>query len=353
MGSSEEAKNNGGKKESLRSRMKNPFSKKRHSQSEDSRTQQDGGAAQCTSPKPAGPLRVLSNEETDSEPPPSYDSIANTGASVPSSSNTSPQARRGIWASSRASRGTRQTRVSDDDEYAFLARFDTVFVVDDSGSMRFGSSWDEAKTVLSEIAKVCAKYDDDGLDIYFLNHKSGAIAPTNKGHGGYYGINTAAGVEDIFNQVRPDGLTPTGEALYGIMLPYLAAYEKAAATGQQTSMRPVNIIVITDGAPTDDLPENIRTLARRLDRLYAPPSQVGIQFFQVGNDRRATRALKELDDDLKGNKDDKEEDKVRDMVDTVTWDNRDAKVLMPETVLKTVLGAVHRKLDNKNQASRR
>lgn len=39
--------------------------------------------------------------------------------------------------------------------------------------------------------------------------------------------------------------------------------------------------------------------ARELDRVYAPVSQVGIQFVQIGNDEGATEFLELLDNGLK------------------------------------------------------
>jgi hypothetical protein len=60
-----------------------------------------------------------------------------------------------------------------DDPYAFLSTFDTVFVIDNSGSMA-GHSWREVKEVLSAITPICTTYDDDGVDVYFLNARNPA-----------------------------------------------------------------------------------------------------------------------------------------------------------------------------------
>lgn len=54
-----------------------------------------------------------------------------------------------------------------DDPYAFLATFDTVFLIDDSGSMA-GRSWRETRDALETIIPVCVQYDTDGIDINFL-----------------------------------------------------------------------------------------------------------------------------------------------------------------------------------------
>jgi hypothetical protein len=48
----------------------------------------------------------------------------------------------------------------------------------------------------------------------------------------------------------------------------------------------------------DDPESTIIAIAKRLDGVHAPLSQLGIQFIQVGNDERASNALRELDDTL-------------------------------------------------------
>jgi len=50
--------------------------------------------------------------------------------------------------------------------------------------------------------------------------------------------------------------------------------------------------------PADDPESVIVTAAKRLDARHFPLSQVGIQFVQIGDDARATDALKELDENL-------------------------------------------------------
>jgi len=107
--------------------------------------------------------------------------------------------------------------------------------------------------------------------------------------------------------------------------------------------KPVNVIVITDGCPTDDPEAVIVQHAKRLDKIEAPSYQVSVQFFQVGRDSDASQALRELDDDLS-------EQGIRDVVDTVTWDVKDSTrehELTADGILKVVLGAVIRRLDRK------
>jgi uncharacterized protein YegL len=199
-----------------------------------------------------------------------------------------------------------------------------VFVLDDSGSMR-GRSWRESKEALAAIAPICTKYDADGIDIYFLNERHV-----------YRNITSASAVNEIFTTVTPRGGTPTGQRLHNILKPYLDGYST-----DPTGTKPINIIVITDGVPTDDVESPIISAAKKLDKLDAPPWQIGIQFFQVGNEPEARQHLKDLDDNLAEMAGDND---MRDIVDTVPY-KQGENVINADGILKVVLGAVNRRLD--------
>ncbi|KAI9817551.1 MAG: hypothetical protein M1827_001163 [Pycnora praestabilis] len=218
-----------------------------------------------------------------------------------------------------------------DDPYAFLSSFDTIFLIDDSGSMA-GRSWRETSAALRTVTPICTAHDADGVDLYFLNH------PDNVE---YKNITTTIAVEQIFSTVRPMGGTPTGIRLNNILKPYLREYESKPDT-----TKPLNIIVITDGVPSDDVESVIINAAKKLDKFDAPAWQVGIQFFQVGNEQGAAAALQELDDGLA-----EVGGGVRDIVDTVPWTSANGEGLNGEGILKVVLGAVNRRLDRKSRAS--
>ncbi|KKY25884.1 putative von willebrand factor [Phaeomoniella chlamydospora] len=225
-----------------------------------------------------------------------------------------------------------------DSQYAFLAQFDTVFLIDDSGSMA-GGRWRETSEALAAITPICTEQDEDGIDIYFLNHRR-----QNSNLGGYQNVKSPSEVREIFGVASPRGGTPTGTRLNHILRPYLTQLEQEAARiqeGFENTIKPLNIIVITDGEATDDVTSVIVQAARRLDKIEAEPWQIGIQFFQVGKEPGAAQSLQELDDELS------DEFNIRDMVDTVPWTGDDGSKLTAEGILKTVLGSVHRKLDRR------
>lgn len=228
-----------------------------------------------------------------------------------------------------------------------------------------GRSWAEVRLALKSITPICVTHDPDGIDIYFLNQ------PDQER---FKRIKSVREVECIFDQVRPGGGTRTGGRLMHILGGYFRGIEEqqrrrrahtAANTANATTTtfisrgrerrrdefeagedefpRPLNIIVITDGIPSDDPESVIIHAARKLDALDAPPWQVGIQFFQVGEEQGAADALRELDDGLveRGGG-------VRDMVDTVPWSGGRGKGLTAEGILKVLLGGVNRRLDRKD-----
>ena len=228
-----------------------------------------------------------------------------------------------------------------EDPYSFLGTFDTVLLIDDSGSMA-GRGWREVSQALSTIAPIITKHDEDGTDIYFMNHKSNDPGAPSDGvaAGGYRGIKRAATVTEIFERVRPGGGTPTGTRVHNILRPYLLKLEKEMGEGRE--VKPLNLIVLTDGVPSDDVESVLINAAKKLDKLDAPPFQIGVQFFQVGNEEGAKEALEELDDELSN----LVEGGIRDIVDTVTWASSEGSItLTGELILKCLLGAVNRRLD--------
>ncbi|KAK4863970.1 hypothetical protein LT330_010325 [Penicillium expansum] len=267
-----------------------------------------------------------------------------------------------------------------DSQYAFLGEFHTIFLVDDSSSMR-GELWEEAKDAIAAIAPVCTKYDSEGIDIYFINHrpKSNSDSKYSSNYtynynytsnpsrrpkldaGGYHNIKTAQRVSEIFSSVRPAGGTGVGSRLFDILDPYTKLVEAKEAERRAQmdapgpgflvklvepvkSVKPINIITITDGVFTDDAESIIIKTAQTLDgpSCRAIPWQVGIQFFQIGNDEMARQYLEVLDTDLGSRCNDLH---LRDIVDTVSWRNRAGERLDGYGILKTVLGAVHKRLD--------
>lgn len=75
---------------------------------------------------------------------------------------------------------------------------------------------------------ICAARDDDGLDVYFLNYRSGAPETLDgKAAGRYYNIREADEVTRIFETTTPRGRTPMGKRLEEILGAYMGRLEKS------------------------------------------------------------------------------------------------------------------------------
>ncbi|TFK61107.1 hypothetical protein BDN72DRAFT_849953 [Pluteus cervinus] len=202
-----------------------------------------------------------------------------------------------------------------------LKMYDTVIIVDDSLSMS-GARWKQAGKALAKLAKLAAEYDEDGLDIFFLNSNESE-----------QGIKDPQEVAALFKRVSPRDLTPIGKRLRGFLEEYITQYR------HNSGIKRVNYIVITDGEANDQEKENkvervIVNAAQKLDDLNAPISQVGIQFVQIGTDESARRFLEMLDDTLKNKY------KIRDMVDTTVNFNDG-----PIDLVKALVGGINKRVD--------
>ncbi|KAK6606910.1 hypothetical protein H4I95_04559 [Botrytis cinerea] len=297
-----------------------------------------------TSTSPISPTSYNQASPSYNHAPAPYGDAPTAYTNASASQNNSPTFHSSSTFASRHSStvpntaGTIPQHDLDGSPYALLSTFDTVLLIDDSTSMGWythPTAWEQVFFALQTIAPIITAYDADGIDVYFMNHKSKHKGNENEGIAatGYYNIQNAASVEEVWNN-------PTGKRIRDILSPYMKRAKKELKAGRE--IKPLNLIVITDGAASDDPESEIVKVARELDDLDAPLTQVGIQFFQVGKVAEAKQALEDLDDALEHRY------RIRDMVDTVTWNGRDTEAgLTGDGIVKAVLGAIIKKLDHK------
>jgi len=115
-----------------------------------------------------------------------------------------------------------------------LSDFEIVLLVDDSGSMRtplenskHPTRWDELKEVINVTIKIATIFDEDGIDIYFLNRNN------------VFGITDYNQMNDILIN-EPYGTTPLAKKVSEIFERY------------SNSIKPVLLVIATDGVPTND-----------------------------------------------------------------------------------------------------
>lgn len=173
----------------------------------------------------------------------------------------------------------------EEEPYAALEDYDTVIVIDDSGSMA-GSLWTMTSKVLAQLVRRAVRFDTNGIDVYFFNSK--------KAH---ENVGSTRQVMQVFNEVRPQGTTPTYDRLHSHLESYMRRFKN------DPDIKKLNLVFITDGPPDDeaedDIKDEIASVAKRLEALDANKRQVGLQFVQVGNDKDATEFFEWIDDHIK------------------------------------------------------
>jgi Mg-chelatase subunit ChlD len=165
-----------------------------------------------------------------------------------------------------------------------LAKRDYVVMIDKSGSMtktdcpNGKTRWEHAQEQTENVARACAKFDDDGIDVVVFND-----TPTQK-----TGV-TPDAVEAVFAENNPNGGTDTAKAMKMV----LDGYFSRKASG---IVKPLTVICVTDGEPNDEnaLVKTIVDASNKLDS----EDEIGICFMQVGKDEHARAFLQRLDDNL-------------------------------------------------------
>ncbi|KAH9443249.1 hypothetical protein MJO28_014711 [Puccinia striiformis f. sp. tritici] len=215
-----------------------------------------------------------------------------------------------------------------EDPLAILARYDTVLLIDDSASMSTQNRWNEAAVAVAGLADTLVQYDNDGIDVYFMNsveHLRNAVS--------------AKEISMLFQRVQPVGRsTPTDvrvEELLGIYLDRL----EAGRANNLPALKPLNLIVITDGEADDPdtLAYALAGFSDRLEDAKFPLNQLGVQFIQIGNDSGATKFLQSLDDELRANS-----HRRRDIVDTTPYQG----AITTQFLIKALLGGINKRIDH-------
>lgn len=214
---------------------------------------------------------------------------------------------------------------NDDDPFNRLIMFDTVFIIDDTGSMilpiKAGEEtgkdrWTATVEALKHITGLAVSKDVDGIEIRFLkddrqnDDNVDSVDTIKEKLSGIDMFDGRHGGGTIFKEHLEDAISwrltlyeqyLQEESRYKDDLRRLARDRQARARlVRPRAPKKLNLIVITDGKADDkqEVEDYIIKTARDLDRLGAPDGQIGIQFVQIGEDEAARVFLKRLDDDL-------------------------------------------------------
>lgn len=210
----------------------------------------------------------------------------------------------------------------------YMKAYDVSFLLDDSGSMAQENRWVEAGNALNGLANYCLEsgFDCDGIDLSFLNSNNKFLWSelreiTDKGK-----------VANAMAQVTPNGNTPTGTRVKKILNDHIDKLEAAKNTDAYGKIKPLDLIVITDGAPNDppefELTKMLVEAAARIKNNRYHPNSMGVQFVQIGNDPGAAQSLPKLLQADTGH-----------MVDTVPYAG--PGTISPDKLERILLGGLH------------
>ena len=146
-------------------------------------------------------------------------------------------------------------------DLVLLEDYEIVFVADDSGSMSISSipvserklgqpnpsRWDELKNTMYQIIDLACCFDEDGVDVYFLNR------PHVKGIHSRDDPQLMAAL-----QPKPQGTTPLTETLLEVMQDY------------NDKERPVLVIIATDGEPNGGPGPFVSVITKAITTLPTP-----------------------------------------------------------------------------------
>ncbi|RPB15885.1 hypothetical protein P167DRAFT_482227 [Morchella conica CCBAS932] len=221
-------------------------------------------------------------------------------------------------------------------DFVKLALFDVVFLLDDSGSMRFGDGLiDELKFILGNVAFATGLFDTDGFSVRFMNQD---IKGDN--------IRTEKQAIDIVNTAKFEDVTPLATSLKNKILDPLVY----AADSAGTLRKPILIIIITDGRPTDNVHGEFQSHIQRVSDHFQGRGVVSFQIAQVGNDKGAQDFLASLDKD-------KAIGRLIDCtsnfeMESAEWKSKGLTLTKHHWYTKLLLGSIDSTYDNKDEDSK-
>lgn len=174
-------------------------------------------------------------------------------------------------------------------DLSILSLYDTVIYADDSTSMKYadnGERIDDLKLILERVSEVATLFDDDGISIRAMNAN---VQGDN--------IRTAMEADRFVQSLRFSGMTPLGTQMENRILKPMV-FEPVK---RRTLQKPVLVITITDGEPTNEPEHKIFQVIKNAKKITTASQYgsgaVAFEFAQVGKDTEAQAFLGKLDTD--------------------------------------------------------
>lgn len=199
----------------------------------------------------------------------------------------------------------------------YLQFYHVLFIVDNSGSMAFNNRWNETREALVGLAKYALNRKSGQINLKFLNSADKTAEVMGR-----------ESILTLFNAVKVEGGTPTGRVLKKVLEEHLTKLDEAIGKPEYASIRPLDIIVLTDGLPdrAPAIEDVLEAAVKKTKGAKHHPNSVGVQFVQIGDDEQATEALQKLCYGESGH-----------MVDTVPY----LEKLTSQRLERIMLGGLH------------
>lgn len=168
-----------------------------------------------------------------------------------------------------------------EDSCAYLARFETVVLVDDSSPMY--PRWQQASDLLADLTKFVTYYDPNGFELHFLNRANCDLEHAT----------TPELIRRLFAIVEPAGASsPIATFLEKKLSKYISKYRS------NSKLRGLNLLVLTHDVPDneDQVSEVISQASKEMEILRAEKDKISIQFIQIGPNKALQTFLERLDD---------------------------------------------------------
>ncbi|KAI0919304.1 hypothetical protein AcV5_002260 [Taiwanofungus camphoratus] len=206
------------------------------------------------------------------------------------------------------------------DIQTYLKRIDTILLVDDSGSMQ-GGKWADLTAALYSIAGKAIDNNAGGITICYLNAE-GKIKVE--------GMRKEV-VRQTLKGIKPSGGTPTGEKMHSLLFERIEQLDKTKGTIEYSQIKPLDLIVLTDGAANEHPPEYkvekvLQKAASCMRERRHHPNLINVRFVQIGTDPGMREALERLA-------------RLDNMVDTIPYEGSGS--LTPEMLDRILVGSEH------------
>lgn len=211
------------------------------------------------------------------------------------------------------------------EKMSILEEYEIVLLLDDSGSMNtplndhtsHATRWDELKHVIKIIIDISTTYDDDGIDLYFLNR-------------GYRkNIRSYTEIGDLILN-PPCGRTPLNQRVIEILRNY------------SSCLKPLLLVIATDGVPTDSY-GNINVQEFKITLLNKNHSKVYVSFLACSDNDNDIDYLNDLDKTVPNI--DTLDDYISEKKEVIAAQGNDFKYSFEDHIVRLLLGPICQELD--------